>query len=86
MFSGRLWTIFGTALALILIANCAPAGMRLLRMEIYQSDQLVLRTNFDAPDREGPADFWQRAGFEPFASDEEAGTATSGKAFAPVAV
>ena len=40
-------------------------------MEVYQDDQLVLRTAFDAPDREGPADFWRRAGAEPFASDEE---------------
>jgi hypothetical protein len=40
-------------------------------MEVYQNDQLVLRTTFDAPDREGPADLWLRAGAEPFASDEQ---------------
>ena len=40
-------------------------------MEIFQSDQLVLRTTFDAADREGPADFWRRAGTEPFASEAE---------------
>ena len=41
-------------------------------MEVYQGDQLVLRTLFAAPDREGPADFWRRAGAEPFASEAQA--------------
>jgi hypothetical protein len=68
---GRLRWILPAALAAMLIAGCVPAGMRLLRMEVYQDDQLVLRTTFDAPDREGPADFWRRAGAEPFASDEK---------------
>ncbi len=39
-------------------------------MEVYRDDQLILRTTFDAPDSEGPADFWRRAGEEPFAFDE----------------
>jgi hypothetical protein len=63
--------ILTTALSAILMAGCTQVGMRLLRMEVYQDDQLVLRTTFDAPDREGPTDFWRRAGAEPFASDEE---------------
>lgn len=64
-------TILTTVLAAILMVGCFHVGMRLLRMEVYQDDQLVLRTTFDAPDREGPADFWRRAGAEPFASDEQ---------------
>jgi hypothetical protein len=61
------------AIALVgsLIGGCAPVGMRLLHMEVYQNDQLVLRTIFDAPDREGLADIWRRAGAEPFASEDQ---------------
>ncbi len=44
-------------------------GRRLLQMEVYLEDTLVLRTIFDAPDREGSAYFWRRAGEEPFASE-----------------
>ena len=51
------------------IAGCVPPGARLLHMEVYRTNQLVLRTMFDAPDREGPMDFWRRAGKEPFASE-----------------
>jgi hypothetical protein len=40
-------------------------------MEVYQNDQLVLRTVFDAPDSESPAKFWRRAGQEPSHSEEE---------------
>jgi hypothetical protein len=58
-------------LVLIKFAIYDCVGMRLLRMEIYHNDQLVLRTIFDAPDREGAPDFWRRAGAEPFASEEE---------------
>jgi hypothetical protein len=68
---GNLRSILIIAMAAILSTGCVPAGMRLLRMEVYQSDVLVLRTTFDAPDREKPADFWRRTGEEPFASDEE---------------
>ncbi len=53
------------------ITGCLPGEMKLLPMEIYQNEQLVLRTPLDAPDREGPADFWRRAGKEPFASESE---------------
>jgi hypothetical protein len=42
-------------------------------MEVYQGEQLVLRTMFSAPDREGAADFWRRAGQEPFAVEDEGG-------------
>src|SRR5512139_1047448 len=69
--SGKLWADFITALIAILLAGCHPPGMRLLRLEVYQNDQLVLRTTFDAPDHEGPADFWRRTGTEPFAADEQ---------------
>ncbi len=58
------------AAAVILFSGCANPGMRLLRMEVYQNERLMLRTMFDAPDREGPADFWRRAGAEPFASED----------------
>lgn len=39
-------------------------------MEIYQDDQLVLRTTFDAPDSEPPAELWEYASEKPFAVDE----------------
>jgi hypothetical protein len=62
---------FFTAMTAILIAGCTHYGQRFLRMEIHQNDQLVLRTTFHASDREGPEDFWRRAGMEPFDSDGE---------------
>jgi len=70
----RRWSKLGALLSISLcttmIAGCSFPGTRLLSMEVYQNDQLILRTTFDAPDSEGPADFWRRAGVEPFASDE----------------
>lgn len=39
-------------------------------MEIYQDDQLVLRTTFDAPDSEPPAELWEYASEEPFTVDD----------------
>ncbi len=71
VLSGRFWTTLAAALAVLLIAGCFPVGMRFLHLEVWQNDELVLRTFFDAPDREGPADFWRRAGAEPFASEEQ---------------
>jgi hypothetical protein len=55
-------------------AGCSsgmPPGMKLLRMEVYQEERLILRTTFDAPDHKEVADFWRRAGERPFASDRE---------------
>ena len=69
--SRALRASFAIGLAGVLIAGCSPPGMRLLHMEVYQNDQLVLRTFFDAPDSEGPADFWRQAGAEPFASEAQ---------------
>lgn len=60
-----------TVLTAVLTAGCDLPGQKVLHMEIYQSEQLVLRTMFGAPDREGTADFWRRAGMEPFAADAE---------------
>jgi hypothetical protein len=57
-------------LAAIGIAGCAFPGQRVLHLEIYQGEQLVLRTMFSAPDREGPRDFWRRAAAEPFAAED----------------
>ena len=68
---GKLSARIAAGVAVMVLAGCARPGMRLLTMEVYQSDQLVLRTTFDAPDREGPADFWRRTGAEPFASDDD---------------
>lgn len=67
----RAKTILATLLAGGLLAGCDFPGQRLLHLEVYQTDQLMLRTTFAAPDRERPADFWRRAGAEPFASDEQ---------------
>lgn len=57
--------------ALLLLMGCAFPGQRVLHLEVYQGEQLVLRTMFSAPDREGAADFWRRAGLEPFAVEHE---------------
>ena len=56
---------------LILFTACSFPGRKLLKMEVYQNDQLVLRTVFDAPDSEPPAKLWRRAGQEPSHSEEE---------------
>ena len=59
------------AMAVIVTVGCTHPGRRLLAMEVYQDDQLVLRTKFDVPDSEGPSGFWRRAGEAPFAADEQ---------------
>ncbi len=69
--SGKFSAFLVSAFIAAVIAGCSFPGMKLLRMEVYQGDELVLRTLFDAPDSEGPAYLWQRAGEEPFASEEE---------------
>lgn len=56
---------------LLLLAGCSFPGRKVLTMEVYQNDQLVLRTLFDAPDSESPAQWWRRAGQEPSRSEEE---------------
>ena len=58
--------------AVVVIEGCTYPGLRFLRMEVYQDEQLVLRTTFDAPDYEGPGELWRRAGSEPFGSEEAA--------------
>lgn len=60
-----------TTLTAILITGCAFPGQRVLHLEIYKGEQLVLRTMFSAPDYEGAAEFWLRAGTEPLASEAE---------------
>lgn len=69
-FSGKLWTNLIAAFVALLLTSCHSPGSRLLDMEVYQNDQLVLRTMFDAPDYEAPAEFWRRAGMKPFAAQE----------------
>jgi hypothetical protein len=71
VYSCLIRTMLAITLAGSLIAGCRPLGMRLLHMEVYQNDQLVLRTLFNAPDHEGPSDFWRRTGVEPFASEDK---------------
>ncbi|MDA9859061.1 hypothetical protein N9D23_13150 [Rubripirellula sp.] len=53
-----------------LLSGCSVPGQRLLNMEIYHDDQLVLRTTFDAPDSEPPAELWKYASEEPFSMDD----------------
>ena len=65
-------TGFLALLGLMKFAFYDRIGRRLLHMEVYQNDQLVLLTMFDAPDHERAEDFWRRAGLEPFASDPQA--------------
>jgi len=47
--------------AYIITAVSERMGMRRLRMEITQGDQVVLSTKFAVPDREPPREFWQKA-------------------------
>lgn len=68
---GRLSALVAVGVAIIVMAGCNQPGRRLLTMEVYEDDQLVLRTKFDVPDSEGPSGFWRRAGEAPFASDEQ---------------
>lgn len=67
----RLSVLVAGAMAVMVMVGCNQPGRRLLTMEVYENDQLVLRTKFDVPDSEGPSGFWRRAGEAPFASDEQ---------------
>ncbi len=60
----------GTALATFAIAACVTPGVKLLTMEVYQNETLVLKTTFDAPDKYREAQLWRHAGAAPFAVDE----------------
>lgn len=64
------WMAVGLLTVVLMVSGCAFPGSRLLRMEIYQDDRLVLLSTFGAPDYERPEDFWRRAGAEPFSVDE----------------
>jgi len=50
---------------------CGFPGMRVLEMEVYQNEKLVLKTMFDAPDCRKAPFFWERSGDVPFASSKE---------------
>lgn len=75
----RFWIGIGCAAAVAFIGGVVwqcnqvlqADGMRLLHMEVYQKDQLVLRTFFSVRFRASPADIWQRAGAEPFESEAQ---------------
>ncbi len=64
-----------TFVSLLGICACSriatPPGMQLLEMHIHLDGKLVLVTTFDAPDSDGPAQLWARAGSEPFAVDKK---------------
>ena len=53
----------------VLLTGCSVPGRRLLNMEVYQDNQLVLKTTFDVPDSDPPSEFWQYASEEPFSVD-----------------
>ncbi len=53
----------------VLLTGCSFPGRRLLNMEVYQDNQLVLKTTFDVPDSEPPSEFWEYASEEPFSVD-----------------
>lgn len=63
--------IYFSLFVIVLSGCCAFPGMRLLTMEIYVDDKLVLSNQFDAPDNESAQKFWNRASRPAFSTQED---------------
>ena len=60
--------LFAALLGSLLACGCGMLhpGMRLLSLEVYQGDQMLLETSFDVPDSYSKSQIWDASGEQPW--------------------
>lgn len=66
-------TLTAALLASLLACGCSllMPGQKLLSLEVYQGDEMVLQTTFDVPDSYSESQIWDASGEEPWSMNGE---------------